>query len=50
MQNFTPPLIGSNRIVNFVTYGMFGVGGFMLIAAGGLLLAALYLHLKPHKA
>jgi copper chaperone NosL len=42
---FTPPLLGSNKLVNFMTHGMFGIGGFMLIVAGVLLLAALYIHL-----
>ncbi|MNL42878.1 hypothetical protein D3C87_1653630 [compost metagenome] len=43
---FTPPLIGSNKLVKFITYGMFGFGGFMLMLAGALLLIALYLHLR----
>lgn len=50
VQGFTPPLIGSNRLVNFMTHGMFGVGGFMLMAAGALLLFALYLHLRRRAA
>lgn len=39
---FTPPLLGTNRLVNFMTTGMFGIGGFMLMLAGGLLLYGLW--------
>lgn len=40
--SFTPPLLGSNRLVNFETIGMFGPGGVMLVVAGGLLLFAMW--------
>ncbi|HEY9898377.1 MAG TPA: hypothetical protein V6D00_04280 [Pantanalinema sp.] len=50
IKGFTPPLLGSNKLVNFMTHGMFGLGGFMLMVTGGLLLYALYLHLRPRRA
>ncbi len=40
---FTPPLLGTNKLVNFMTTGMFGLGGYMLILSGVLLLTAIYL-------
>lgn len=47
---FTPPLLGSNRLVNFTTTGLFGLGGYMLMLAGVLLLVALFIHLNPKEA
>lgn len=39
---FTPPFLGSNKLVNFETHGFFGVGGYMLLLAWALAGAALY--------
>lgn len=50
VSGFTPPLLGSNRLVNFTTTGMFGIGGFMLMGAGLLLIGALYVHLRHREA
>lgn len=50
IDGFTPPLLGSNTLVNFETIGMFGPGGLMLVAAGGLLLFALWHSWRSAKA
>jgi hypothetical protein len=47
---FTPPLLGSNKLVNFMTYGYFGLGGYMLILAWVLTAVALYLHFRKRNA
>lgn len=46
---FTPPLIGSNKLVNFMTYGYFGLGGYMLILAWGLTAVALFVYFRNRK-
>lgn len=47
---FTPPLLGSNKLVNFMTYGYFGLGGYMLILAWVLVAVALYLTFRKRPA
>ncbi len=44
--SFTPPLLGSNKLVNFMTYGYFGIGGYMLILAWLLSVVALVFYLR----
>lgn len=43
---FTPPLLGSNKLVNFMTYGYFGLGGYLLILAWILAAIAVYFYLR----
>jgi hypothetical protein len=44
--SFTPPLLGSNKLVNFMTYGYFGLGGYMLILAWLLAVIALVFYIR----
>lgn len=47
---FTPPLVGSNKLVNFMTYGYFGLGGWLLILAWLLAAGALFYALRRRAA
>lgn len=43
---FTPVMLGSNQIANFVTTGYFNVGGYLMMAACGLIAVAVFLAKK----
>lgn len=46
---FTPPLLGSNKLVNFMTYGYFGLGGYMLVLTWILAAGALFFYFRKRK-
>lgn len=47
---FTPPMLGENQIAQFATYSYFSWGTFLPLIAGGLVIAALVLDLRQHRA
>ena len=49
VQPFTPPILGTNVIANFVVIGSLELGFFMTCAGAGLALAGIYLHRKTYK-